>query len=590
MMLLTKLKTVAVVVMTAVALTGGLGLGLVPARAGNAGQDPAAAPAATAKLVPAQIPPAADEAPDPNVPVARARARPRLIADNPVDDATFLRRLSLDIRGVLPTDIEMFFFVDDEDKNKRAKLIEWLVDDESARLFAAEQLGVDAGRVVRVQSLDAGDGKPRAIVVVIDASGSMQPKPRVTRAAFSPDGKKLAVEVVPQFHTQDAKGDWVEVVGGKGRVMRVQQAAQPGAKDSFWLDHPTGGFLQVLPLGADGKVPDKLWALIGNDPKNPRVLSLGEDRGIRVWDTATGQALGDFDSDGYPDVLVARLIADAGATAESDLDFLKRAVQAARGRAPSSLEQKYFTEDKDPKKREKLLDTLLKEPEVVKKLGDDFKKRMLAGTATAGGDRTFKYFVIPDGGKDGQKFELKLDPRNVAPNWAPKRVVPVDSKAEGHWRFTLPLGLVGKPLGVEKFGEFHFTLPVQPGQPKPPVPPKPAPPPTPGVKVIPVSPPKPAPPATPAAGKFEKLVGELLAAKKTDAEMLEAVTLAAAGRLPTETEKRLTLALVSKSADRKAAWVEVAKVLAGEGKMGVEFRDVDAEGVLELNFVPAPPK
>jgi hypothetical protein len=459
---------------------------------------------------------------------------------------------------------------------------------------------VDAGRVVRVQSLDAGDGKPRAIVVVIDTSGSMQPKPRVTRAAFSPDGKKLAAAGPPNVEARAVQGKWIElltddVVGGKGRVVRVQQAAQPGAKDSFWLDQ-SGGFFQVLPLGADGKVPDKLWALIGNDPKNPRTLSLGTEKGIRVWDTVTGQAIGDFDEDGRPDVL---FFSDgvARATVESDLDFLKRAVQAARGRAPSSLEQKYFTEDKDPKKREKLLDTLLKEPEVVKKLGDDFKKRMLAGPGTATaplGDRTFKYFVLPDG-KDMLEFQLK-QPSQVAPSWAPKKVVPVDPKAEGQWKFTLPVGPDGKPLTVDKFGEFHFTLPVQPGQAKPwasPVPPTPATPPTPptpGVRVLPVSPPKPAPPATPAVGRFEKLVGELLAAKKTDAEMLEAVTLAAAGRLPTETEKRLTLALVSKSADRKAAWVEVAKVLAGEGKMGVEFRNVDAEGVLEVDFFPAPRK
>jgi len=57
-------------------------------------------------------------------------------------------------------------------------------------------------------------------------------------------------------------------------------------------------------------------------------------------------------------------------------------------------------------------------------------------------------------------------------------------------------------------------------------------------------------------------VGELLTAKKTDAEMLEAVTLATVGRLPTDPEKRLTLGLVVKAADRTTAWVEVAKALA----------------------------
>jgi hypothetical protein len=44
--------------------------------------------------------------------------------------------------------------------------------------------------------------------------------------------------------------------------------------------------------------------------------------------------------------------------------------------------------------------------------------------------------------------------------------------------------------------------------------------------------------------------------------MLEAITLAVLGRLPTDAEKKLTVGLVSKAADRKAAWLEVAKALA----------------------------
>ena len=43
-------------------------------------------------------------------------------------------------------------------------------------------------------------------------------------------------------------------------------------------------------------------------------------------------------------------------------------------------------------------------------------------------------------------------------------------------------------------------------------------------------------PAAPQADKFEKLVGELIAAKKSDAELLEAITLATLSRLPTDSE------------------------------------------------------
>src|SRR6185503_11204489 len=111
---------------------------------------------------------------------------------------------------------------------------------------------------------------------------------------------------------------------------------------------------------------------------------------LRVWDPATGKQL---------DREVAR--AWFNAPVDSDAEFLKRVLTDVRGSGPTALELKYFTEDKDPKKREKLLDTLLKDPAVQKKLGDAWKKKMLAPEATfqrsaLRGDNMFLY-VLPDG-------------------------------------------------------------------------------------------------------------------------------------------------------------------------------------------------
>ena len=66
--------------------------------------------------------------------------------------------------------------------------------------------------------------------------------------------------------------------------------------------------------------------------------------------------------------------------------------------------------------------------------------------------------------------------------------------------------------------------------------------------------------------KYEKLVAELIAAKKSDAAILESLTLATLGRLPTDSEKKLTLASIGSAKDRKSAWVAIAKALAGDGK------------------------
>ena len=67
-------------------------------------------------------------------------------------------------------------------------------------------------------------------------------------------------------------------------------------------------------------------------------------------------------------------------------------------------------------------------------------------------------------------------------------------------------------------------------------------------------------PRTPS--KFEKLVGELIAAKKSDEQILEAVTLPAAGQLPTTEEKKTTLEVIGTLTDKKAAWIAIAKALA----------------------------
>jgi hypothetical protein len=55
----------------------------------------------------------------------------------------------------------------------------------------------------------------------------------------------------------------------------------------------------------------------------------------------------------------------------------------------------------------------------------------------------------------------------------------------------------------------------------------------------------------------------LITAGKTDEQMLEALSLAAAGRLPTDGERRLALAVLPTAADRAAGWTAVARALAG---------------------------
>jgi hypothetical protein len=225
-----------------------------------------------------------------------------------------------------------------------------------------------------------------------------------------------------------------------------------------------------------------------------------------------GLAFADVDGDGQFDLLIANAV-DANSKTNADAEFLKKVLADVRGTPPTTLEQKYFLEEKDPKKRENLLDMLLKDPAVAKKLGDEWKKKMLE----APGIR-IERFVIPTT-RNNVREALTRTPVNP-----PKTQQPNSPQTQ----------------------------------------------------------------AT-RATQLEKLVSELLSVKKTDAEMLEAVTLATVGRLPTDIEKRLTLGLVSKAGDRSAAWIEVAKALA----VTDEVPKPAVSGVLltpqKVEVVPVPP-
>jgi hypothetical protein len=462
MMLVAKLKAVGAAAVTCLVLTGGLGFGLAPAIADEPGK-----PAAANEAKPAAKP--ADPNPAPN------------------DDAQFLRRLYLDLAGTLPTTLEVRYFVADPDGTKRKKVLGWLLEDEAVKEYLAKKH--TAGQPYTLKLVDA-------IAIGLEQGNVGLLQPRVTALAFSPDGTKLAVQetVTGQFLlggsvNSDAglTGSVVltapkvvvnEVYGtvvadGPGKIVLNERNFDivPGTAATHLttlyrrqaiphnLNYTTrlvGRPGQTVEIDGDVKnVTDSWWIelLQPAQPANPAVLQQAE---LLYW---------------------------LAAAPESDADFLRRVVKEARGSAPTGVEEKYFAEDKDPKKREKVLDLLLQDPAVAKKLGDDWKRKALA------------------------------PPNANVQLWdAP--------------RYTTTFRLhQARPLVVWDVATGKQLQPAAPD-------------------------------------RLTKLVDDLLAAKKDDAAVLDAVTLAVLGRLATDGEKAPTLAAVSKAADRKAAWVEVAKALA----------------------------
>ena len=479
MMMIAKLKAVAVLAAVALALTTGLGVGLVPAAAGD---QPATTGGANATKASSKAPTAESVGE-----YVTERLKSIRAGEPGLDDTTFLRRLSLDVRGTNPTDVETWFFVSDGDEDKRAKVVEWITDDEVTRATIAKKLGVPIERVRVVRARLVTDEKGTVTAEIGDA-------PAIVNGAgtlnFTPDGKKLIV-------TADTQLVWGEKLVGDKDAKKTDRSVVRvyGAKTGKSGDHL--GFWPQALTGA--KKADDVF--------------------FHSWVDAGDKELTVIYDDGKPvGERLATVDYFVNVAPDTDGEFLKRVLTDVRGSGPTALEVKYFTEDKDPKKREKLIDTLLKDPAVQKKLGDEWKKKMLAfKTANLKAQGEFLYRVTPD---------------------------------------------ITRELAIELVPSKPLVVPVQPTAPKAPKPPVPPAPPVPNAKP-PAPPVAPAAPPAPQADRLEKLVGELIAAQKSNEAILEAITLATLSRLPTDAEKKLALAVAGTAADRKAAWVAMARALAG---------------------------
>ncbi|MBX9585049.1 MAG: sigma-70 family RNA polymerase sigma factor [Gemmataceae bacterium] len=493
MMLLTKLKAAGAGALAVLALTGGLGYGPGLVRAGDGSGG------------------------DQGVNTPRSPNN---------QDATFLDRLSTELRGDKATPVEHGYFAKDPDAAKRKKVVEWFLADPAVKAHQARKF-TGAGREFRLAELAfAPDGTRLAAgnaagtVTVWDVSPSLT---ETTSGSFllgdivnSNAGVAGSVTLNERYDAAtgravvdfDADGqpdvlvfkypDQANAAVTRGLAYLNQVQDNPPAAET-----PRGGFFRswsaTPPPGAVNPGALAQWQPAGQP--NPEARWTERVNGdepaagaeVRYW-VQLAQPHADLNTT-YRRVRV-RAADELRAADDTDEAFLERAVKAARGTAPSEVEKKYFADDKDPKKREKLLDLLLADPAVAKKLGDDWKKTMLTPPATTA--RLHLY-------QPAERLNLNTTAR-----------LALTPQGETVWR-----------TQVRPLQEWTYRAVIT------------------------------APP-----DKFGKLVDELLGANRTDEQVLEAVTLAAAGRLPTDPERRLVLATIGKAADKKAAWVEVAKALA----------------------------
>lgn len=472
MMLLSKLKTIGATALAALALTGGLGFGLLPAHAGDE-------PAPAAKARPGSAHPSPG----------------RKHGAAPLSDAEFLRRICLDLTGNLPNPVEVRYFTADPDANKRHKVVDWMLADDAVKTHLAKKLNVPAERIRVVRLIEKTTGKVYRLAVVVD------PKPAALhtiyrRAAFAPDGQTLHAEIAT-FNNSTLP---VNEASLGPLLFSTAVNGNQGLTGSIVLNERNFDAVQGKPARVN--VNGGPWTLgldVGQpNPPGVTVGAVDNDGWLELYDA--GQPSGGERPRLYT-VWASQPLAK-----DSDAEFLRRVTLSARGSAPTALEERYFAGDKDPKKREKLLDLMLKDPAVARKVGEDWKKKMLE----------------PPPAQESRTWPHELRYSTVRPQYftVPQQSPPLLFTPQGNLYWSAPLAADRLELNV-----------TQPD-------------------------------------KFEKLVADLFAAQKSDEQVLEGITLAAVGRLPTPEEKRATLAVIGTAQDKKAAYVKLAKALAAteEGK------------------------
>jgi RNA polymerase sigma factor (sigma-70 family) len=536
MVLVSKLKAATA---SAVALAGlalGVGLAVVPTAAGQT------APA---------DPPA---------------KQPLATAARPLDDAAFLRRACVDLRGTPPTDLEQGLFRLDPDPKKRVKVVEWLLSEEPVKAagITSNTLNLTTGTInttgltsfeglAGITNLNAGpltlsgtstytplttnsiSGLPLSgttssnsnlantlttgMLVQIpysttiqaayvgqksDAAGNKLADPpedperaKLKREIAALKAKIEAFERVREKQAAEEaqrKTEAEAVVKWKVEMDRLLSKLKQAEAEKKLSAEPTPAQVRetaaaaLLKLATAQEQTNKALAemLVQENLTKLRDEKLIQEKFTKLRDEKLAQdkLRAAKEKESTAAEYKQAVTAEFARRADTDAAFLRRVVKEAYGVAPTALELKYFAEDRDPKKREKLVDLVLADPAVAKKLGTEAKDKLLADPAAK--SKTVVEYVPQTRQSTYQTPE------------GPKTVVQQI--------------YVAKARAVDSFG---------------------------------------------------KLLDQVLDGKRTDEQIADAVCLATVGRYPTESEQKMMLASVTGSGDRRAAWKKVLDTLAG---------------------------
>ncbi len=374
MFVLNKLKAVATGVVTCLAILAGLGLAAGPSLWAGPDEKPA----------------------KPARPVKVEEPKPADPHEPPPDDLVFLRRTSLDLRGTLPSRLEIYYFMADTDPKKRTKIVEWMLPEHGKQKTTAHCAvchvvpdgwsGLfDKSHAGKLFHNDGdskhpwgaawgdydGDGK-LDLYLLNDVGG-----------AKSGSGEKAA-EASPST-APDVAAAQAQVNMAKVNLHIAQAERERTVKVSLRGGFPPG---QDPLVAADAKVAQAKAQLDAAEGQLKQATAQAEKQSteLRVQLDHASRDLGRVELERWLDVT---------RPVPSDADYLRQVMLDLTGQPPTTVEEKYFAADKDPKKREKLLglllaksdtktgrerliDNLLADPEVQKRWAELMQQRLYA--------------------------------------------------------------------------------------------------------------------------------------------------------------------------------------------------------------------
>jgi RNA polymerase sigma factor (sigma-70 family) len=323
MFVLKELKAIAASAATCLVLLAGLGFVAGPSLRANPEQKPATPPQKTGS--------------------ARAAA-----AATDSEDAVFLRRISLDLRGMLPTTLEMHYFLNDKDTKKRSKVQDWMV----------QEHGKQPATAMCASCHQAPWNHPETSPSVKGFFDDPDPHSEWVRDHLKQyrgshgNYIKQVIGLSTKEDDHDTARAKVAVEQSRAAVnaaqatLHVAEAEAKRGRDN--VDELRGKVEQAKANLAAAQAQLKLA-----EAQAAQADDVARLKGYRL--RLSNLLTQDQIAKGLDRLLVEQWESALGVKTPNDLDFFRRVSLDLRGFPPTKVEENYFLEDKDPKKREKLL-------------------------------------------------------------------------------------------------------------------------------------------------------------------------------------------------------------------------------------------